>query len=195
MENILSISQEGKESIIKIGNTPLFSKIISIYAGLLSIIFIGIVIFIFAQIPRFFQILIPIMLLLIFLITIKTASQMKHMALIFSKTGNKLNIKKIFSKNKSAEKTITLSKNAKLILVKFPISITYYQLFLKNNKQLESLIPVEWDVVSKFPFIHPRMKKFLYTPNNAKELSKLLSIPLEVSSKDFHKYLTDFKQN
>lgn len=197
MENILRINQiqEGNKKLIevKIQKIPIVSKAIILYAGILTAIFIAIFLFFLTAIPLFFKIGIPIMLLIIVFFMFATASQIKYTALVLLKQGNNLYIRKVFSKNKVFEKTINLS-SPKLVLVNFPISLGYYQLLLRNGNNLEILIPVEWDVVGKFPLIHPRMKKFLYTSENAKQLSKLLEIPLEESREHFNQYLTNFKK-
>lgn len=196
VNSILEISKikEGNKELIqlKIARIPIFAKMIFIYAGIITLLFIVFILSFLSALPLVFKIGIPIMLFFMLFILYLTGSQIKHMALVLSKRGDSLYIKRVFSKSKIFEKTIKL-KNPKLVLVSFPISLGHYQLLLKNGGKLESLIPVEWDVVKKFPIIHPRMKKFLYSPENARQLSKLLKIPLEESKKHFNQYLSEFK--
>jgi len=192
-KNIVSINSNQNSIEIKIEKLPIFAKIAYAYLGIGIIMFISIFLFYVSSMPLFFNIGIPMMIVLVFLILISSAKQLKQYSVILEKQGNNLNIKKIFSKNKSEEKSIPLTQDAKLVLVKFPISIVYYQLFFCANGHIESLIPVPWDSVEKFPIIHPTMKKFLYTQENAKKISELTSIPLEESDKNFHEYMKEIK--
>ena len=199
-ENYLNINtiKEGNKNLIglKIKKVPTFDKLLLIPFAIGIIIFIFFTFVLFTSLPLFFKIGIPLMLVIGFILIYLSGSQIKNMALVLSKQGNKLYIRKVFSKSKITEKTINLQPNAKLVLMKFiPLTtLGRSQLFLKNGDKFEVMVPVEWDVIAKFPFINPHMKKFLYTENDAKQLAKLINMPLEISNKDFSKYFSEIKK-
>ena len=163
--------------------------------------FVIVLIFLFVlktiNLPLIFKIVIPtIIIIALFIITFGIISN-AMLAVYLSKSGNKLYIKRVLFPL-SNEETISLKKDSKLVLVKFMPLSTFgrYQLLIKSGDYLEVIVPkTKWYKLLKYyTFYSPgtAMRSFIYTKEDARKISKLLKIPLEISNKEIVAYVKDF---
>ena len=202
-ENILNITQNKGQVEVKLkGMLPGKSSKILFALFIPGILIITVVVFFImsaSSIPIFFRIGFPLFLFLGLIIISLSLYQTKNMTVYFSRKGNQLHIKSTIPPFSTTEEKITINKKTKFVLVKFLPLQTFgrYQLLLENGNYLEIMTPRQKlaNLLTTYPVMlnYRSARKFLYVPENARQISKLLKIPLTITNKNLNTYVKEFK--
>jgi len=201
----ISIVQKDSRNWVEIKLKSMFGggsdKILFLF--LLLEFLIAIIVFYFVikipSLPSFFKIGIIIMILISLVIITLSLLLNRQMAVYLSKEGNLLYIRRAMCFHEY-EETIQLDKDSKFILVKMLPYQTFgkYQLLLQTQSNLHLIAPKikRYNLLRDYR-IYPlgsAIRRFLYDPEDARKISKLLDIPLEESNKELVKYIEEFKK-